>query len=446
MKRKLTNTEIEDILSQLKNYNNLPKEINNSSMNKIKSELKNKLLNIEIYPDVYNELKNIICREYHKSMVSPGESVGVIVGQSLGEKQTQSTLNSFHSSGMTIKTVVTGVPRFSELMAATKDPKGVISEVYFKEKLNNPLEVKQYIGNSIISVYMKDIIDTFEFIANPSCKRWYVLFSKIHNERINLTNMVRIKLKRSILYTNKIDLKQIKKEIELKYNDLQVVYAPLNLLYIDVFIKNDKLDIPELKVQYVDEDNKWDVYVEDVLIPNLNKILVCGIEGIKDYIISKNGDEYYLETEGTNLNKLSLNKKVDFTRTMSNNMWNIYECFGVEATRQFLINEFSKVLNSDGTFINYRHIKLLVDTMTFGGSIISISRYGTRDKASPMARASFEESLDNFLKAGVYGELETTKSISSSIMLGKNSRIGTGFCDVMYDISSIEEEPEYMEF
>lgn len=363
------------------------------------------------------------------------------------EKQTQSTLNSFHSAGLTIKTVVTGVPRFSELMAATKDPKGIISEVYLNKKFNSPTEVREYVGNSIIGVYMKGLIESFEFVEKPKCKRWYKLFSKINNEEIQLDNMIKIKLNKSVLYRNKVNLHQIKESIEIKYKDLQVVYAPLNQLEIHVFIKENKLKLIDEKIQYVTEDNKWEIYTEDIIIPNLNKILVCGIEGIKDYIISKNNDdEYIVETEGSNLKKLALNPSVDFNRTISNNMWNIYECFGVEATRQFLIDEFSKVLNSDGTFINYRHIKLLVDTMTFAGGIISISRYGTRDKVSPMARASFEESLDNFLKASVYGELETTKSISSSIMLGKNSRIGTGYCDVMYDMDYNNNEEEYTEF
>ena len=248
------------------------------------------------------------------------------------------------------------------------------------------------------------------------------------------------------MYHNKIEFNQIKTAIESKYKDLQVVYSPINILELHVFIKDTKLNLLDT-IQYVTEDNKWEVYTEDIIIANLNKVLVCGIEGIKDYIISKdNNDEYFIETEGTNLCKLLASPKVDATRTISNNMWNICECFGIEATRQFLIDEFSKVLNSDGTFINYRHIKLLVDTMTFAGGIISISRYGTRDKVSPMARASFEESLDNFLKAGAFGELETTKSISSSIMLGKNSRIGTGLCDIMYDMDEIQEEEEYVEF
>ena len=36
------------------------------------------------------------------------------------------------------------------------------------------------------------------------------------------------------------------------------------------------------------------------------------------------------------------------------------------------------VVSSDGTFINERHVMLLVDIMTFTGNIISISRYGMK--------------------------------------------------------------------
>lgn len=448
MKRNLKKNEIDDILIGLKNYNKLPEEMNIVIKNNIHNEIRKKLEKIKIYPEKIEDLKKIIRKEYYRSMVSPGESVGVIVGQSLGEKQTQSTLNSFHSAGLTIKTVVTGVPRFTELMAATKEPKGVCSQVFLNDKLNSPKEVKDYIGNSLVNVYMNELIEKYELIENPKCKLWYKLYNEINKENIDLTNRVlSIKLNKDIVFKNKINLKQIKERIELIYKDLQVIYSPLNLLEIDIFIKEDKKITLIEQIQYVTEENKWEIYVEDVILPNLNKILISGIEGIKDYIITKTDkDEYYIECEGTNLPKLALNDKIDFNRTNSNNMWNIYNCFGVEATRQFLIDEFSKVLNSDGTFINYRHIKLLVDTMTFNGNIISISRYGTRDKTSPMARASFEESLDNFLKAGVYGELEKTQSISSSIMLGKNSRIGTGICDIMYDMDTIKEEEEYIIF
>ena len=70
----------------------------------------------KIYKSLLPKLKEEIERSYYKSLVSYGESVGIVTAQSLGEKQTQMTLNSFHSAGCTIATVVTGVPRFSELL------------------------------------------------------------------------------------------------------------------------------------------------------------------------------------------------------------------------------------------------------------------------------------------------------------------------------------------
>jgi DNA-directed RNA polymerase beta' subunit len=430
-KRHLTQDEIDDILSEIQNYTPIPKEIDHASIMKTKKYIQSKLVKIQIYPEIYSQLKDTIRKEYYKSIVSPGESVGIIVGQSLGEKQTQSTLNSFHSSGLTIKTVVTGVPRFSELMAATKDPKGIISTVFLKDKFESSTQVKECVSGNLVQILFKELIESFEFIENPPYKRWYKIFSKIHQENIYPHNLLKIKLNKKRIFSEKIDLKKIKESVEDKFEDLQIIYSPLNIMEIHVFFKYKNIPLEE-KVQYVDQENKWEVYIEDVVIPNLKNVLICGIEGIRYYIISK-GSEYYLETEGSNLKGMGNVPYIDFSRTISNNMWDIYELFGIEATRQFLFEEFSKVLNSDGTFINYRHIKLLVDTMTFNGSIISISRYGTRDKESPMARASFEESLDNFIKAGVFGEVENTKSISSSIMLGKNSTIGTGMCDLSYD-------------
>ena len=121
--------------------------------------------------------------------------------------------------------------------------------------------------------------------------------------------------------------------------------------------------------------------------------------------------------------------------TISNNMWNIYETLGIESTREFLIDEFMNIVSADGTFINSCHIELLVDIMTFSGSITSISRYGMKnDQFGPLAKASFEESLDNFLKAGFFAELETTKDVSASIICGKRPNIGTGLCKTLLDI------------
>ena len=119
-------------------------------------------------------------------------------------------------------------------------------------------------------------------------------------------------------------------------------------------------------------------------------------------------------------------------------MWEIYEICGIEATRQFLIDEYKNVVSSDGTYINERHIKILVDLMTQHGIICSISRYGMKkDNSGPIAKASFEQSLDNFIKAGFYGEVEKLNSISSNILCGKKSNIGTGLCDLLQNFNNI---------
>ena len=77
-------------------------------------------------------IKNNIKKEYINSQVQPGESVGIITGESIGERQTQMTLNTFHSAGLAISTVLTGVPRFSELLNASKEPKARMVNIYFK--------------------------------------------------------------------------------------------------------------------------------------------------------------------------------------------------------------------------------------------------------------------------------------------------------------------------
>jgi hypothetical protein len=119
-------------------------------------------------------------------------------------------------------------------------------------------------------------------------------------------------------------------------------------------------------------------------------------------------------------------------------MWEIYNVFGIEAVRQFLIDEFMDVVSSDGTFVNSSHVELLVDLMVYTGSIISISRYGQKKVGSgPLSKASFEESLENFLKAGLNGEIETTEGVSASIMLGKIPKTGTGIFDLKVDIETI---------
>jgi DNA-directed RNA polymerase beta' subunit len=165
----------------------------------------------------------------------------------------------------------------------------------------------------------------------------------------------------------------------------------------------------------------------------LNTILF-GISGIHDFFIEKTPEANIVHTKGNNYTALMGLDCIDPNHTISNNMWNIWSVLGIEATRQFLIDEFSSIISSDGAFINNCHIHLLVDIMTFSGNIVSVSRYGMKnDQFGALAKASFEESLDNFLKASIFAETERTTDVSASIICGKRSNIGSGLCDMMLD-------------
>ena len=131
------------------------------------------------------------------------------------------------------------------------------------------------------------------------------------------------------------------------------------------------------------------------------------------------------------------NVHVDSYRTISNDINEIYEIFGIEAARQALYNEIDDILNST-TSVNYRHIALLVDTMTCKGYLLSIDRHGiNRTDIGPLAKCSFEETSDILIKAGVFGEVDRINGVSANIMLGQIAKCGTGDSDFIMDISKL---------
>ena len=150
------------------------------------NELKNDLSNCEIYPKCINNLKKEIESRISKSIIPTGESVGLICSQSIGEKNTQMTLNSFHSAGLALSLVVSGVPRFIEILNATKNQKSVQNKFQLKKKYNKDIEsIQKTIGNTLKSIYLRDIIESVVIrrnIKNEEEDIWYesffIFFSK----------------------------------------------------------------------------------------------------------------------------------------------------------------------------------------------------------------------------------------------------------------------------
>jgi DNA-directed RNA polymerase beta' subunit len=195
-------------------------------------------------------------------------------------------------------------------------------------------------------------------------------------------------------------------------------------------------------MSYVTPDNAVEIYIEDVVIPNLEKLIICGISGITNMFFANEKDKWFIETEGSNFSEVLAHPDVDKTKSITNNIWELYETLGIEAVREYMIEE----LTASMTGINVCHSRLLVDKMTYNGTIVSISRYAMRSEGSgPLGKASFEETLDNLLNAAVSGERESTDGVSAGIICGKLGKFGTGLCELRIDVRKLAGLPPIVE-
>ena len=353
--------------------------------------------------------------------------------------------DTFHSAGMSVKTVITGVPRFSELLNATKEPKAQSCFVYFEKKFTDLKEMRNILKHNLIELNLNRLSKNISIhIDQKSDDYWYDFYTILYGDEYeSFDSYIRFEIDNSILYEYSLTLCEICKTLEKLYGDIKCVFSPDSLGIIDLYLNTG--DITQNKEYFTLEECKIS-YIEDDILPNITKEKLTGISGILEVYPEKKDDEWIVETEGSNLKEILGLDITDQTRTISNNMWEIYDTLGIEAARNFLIEEFSAVVSSDGTYVNDSHIKLLVDIMTYTGSITSISRYGMKkETCGPLAKASFEESLDNFMKAGAYGEVENIKGVSASVMLGKIPQIGSGLCDILIDIDRLPNEKEILD-
>lgn len=345
------------------------------------------------------------------------------------------TLNTFHKAGQSEKTVTMGVPRFQEILNATRDPKTVNCKVFFKSGNSTIQELRKTVGNGFVELNLGNLSSNIKICINKNKEPWYDTFSCLYNSRYkNYTNCLSIKLNLDMLYEYNLYIEDIAKIIETAYEDLTCVFSPLQSGQIDVFVDTSEISLPENRILFIDAKNSKEIYLEECVQPTLEKLVICGMQKVTNVYYCKEGEEWVVETDGSNFRKLLAHPCVDMTRTTSNNVWEIYETLGIEAAREFLIEELTGIMEG----INMCHIKLLVERMTFTGTISSISRYTMRyEESGPLCRASFEESLENFLKAACRGEIEPTNGVSASIICGKRAGVGTGMVNIKVDIENL---------
>ncbi|HOV51830.1 MAG TPA: DNA-directed RNA polymerase subunit A'', partial [Methanothrix sp.] len=163
------------------------------------------------------------------------------------------------------------------------------------------------------------------------------------------------------------------------------------------------------------------------LVETIKRISLKGVEGIKRVVIRKEGDEYVLYTEGSALKKVMQFEGVDPTRIKTNNINEIGEVLGIEAARNAIINEATDTLREQGLSVDVRHIMLVADIMTVDGEVKQIGRHGVSgEKASVLARAAFEVTVNHILDAAIRGDVDDLKGVTENVIVGQPIQLGTG--------------------
>lgn len=187
----------------------------------------------------------------------------------------------------------------------------------------------------------------------------------------------------------------------------------------------------------------------------LSHLKLCGVEDVKN--VSMQGgvqrvvwndetgfdvkDEWVLYTEGSNFMPILACDFVDATRTMTNDIVEVFMVLGIEGVRCGLLNEIRKVISFDGSYVNYRHLACLVDFMTMHGYPISVDKHGFDiTESGVLLQCSFEDTVAVLLDAAVFAREEKIKGVTENIMMGEVGYLGTGCFDLLLDEPKVNRD------
>lgn len=411
---------------------------------------------------------------FYKSYVEPGEMVGTLAAQSIGEPATQMTLNTFHFAGVGEKSNVTrGVPRLRELLHVTKNPKNPSLTIHLKDEYSNDKDKITSIMNILELTRLRDITlnvaiyyDPNEHNVSDGDRKIMEFFGHFENEMdIEHSDsskwVLRIELNKKTMLDKQLLMEDVYYAIYSMYsNDLICTYSDDNADQLVFRIKVNNLMNGDSGNVKCDENAAYDDFcllkmlekslLDKVIlrgIPGMNKIMIHELKTEGRFDIEGNfvlQDKWVLDTDGVNniktLQKALIQPCVDFTKTISNDINEVFAVLGIEATRNVLIKEIKDVIKGANDYVNVRHINLLADAMTCRGALMSVDRHGiNRGDIGPLAKCSFEETDQQLYKAAVFGEVDNVTGVSSNIMLGQVAPCGTGKVDILFDEVEFEQ-------
>jgi DNA-directed RNA polymerase subunit A" len=328
-------------------------------------------------------------QEYLNSRIDPGEAVGLVGAESIGEQGTQMTLDTFHFAGVAELNVTMGLPRIIEILDGRKTLATPMMEIFLKAPHNKGKDIRER-ALKIKETKLGELVQ--EYVINIVDLKIELKLNGQKMQELGVTPAALVKVME----------KELGKSASVKQGDSGI----------------------EVKLKGKDEKSLNELYK---LKEDLKGVYVTGIKGISQVLPVKRHDEFIIITAGSNLKKVLELDFVDQTKTVSNDIYEISEVFGIEAARQAIIDEVFKVIEAQGLNVDIRHVMLVADTMSVSGGIKGITRYGVvSEKASVLARASFETPIKHIINAALTGEVDELNSVVENVMLNQPVPVGTG--------------------
>jgi DNA-directed RNA polymerase II subunit RPB1 len=437
-------------------------------------------------------LLEMIVLKYKSSLIAPGEMVGMISAQSIGEPTTQLTLNTFHTagSGVAMKANVTrGVPRIEELLSITENPKNSSLTIYLKKDEETDCERAKELIAQIELTQLSELVESVSICFDPddlatliqedrSTMLQYYEYQRMlqecagvdapdteadPNDSARSKWIIRMVMSREAMLDKRITMDDVHFAIKNSHgDDVSCIYADYNAdkLVFRLRMNNINGKKPlKLKENPLDQSDKiyllkafQDQLLNNIVLRGLKNISKVTLRKLMDTLHKEDGayvkkETWVLDTKGTNLMDVLALDYIDVSRTISDDIQEIHSVLGIEAAREALLSEMTGVFENDGTYINYHHLSLLCDRMTASSNMVSIFRHGiNNDNIGPIAKASFEETPEMFLKAARHAELDQMRGISANVMCGQEGYYGTSSFQVMLDLPQMIAKMEDVAF
>ena len=427
------------------------------SMLATKPLMKEHRLTVKAFDWLIAEIEN----RFLKAQVNPGEVCGIVAAQSIGEPATQMTLNTFHFAGVSAKNVTLGVPRLEEIINVVSNISTPTMTLRLRKDLRESKEAAQRIQNTLGLTTLDKLLSSAEIYYDPEPSNTVIqqdaelvkgYFDTEDIDPASLSSWVlRLVLNQQMIVAKKVSPQIIAERIK--------EFIPLKLNTI-ASTENDYNPVIQIRLLKEEETNgdshvSGNEMLKSMLNVLLSQFVLFGTKGIDTVYIGEDNineiedtdevkmsdrKEFVLQTDGSNLRGAMAEESLDFTKIYTNDVREIFEVLGIEAARRAIMKEVRMVISFDGSYVNHRHLSMLCDVMTYKGFLMPITRNGiNRIDASPLQKASFEETQEVFMEAALFSEHDKLLGVSENVMTGQFLHTGTGVFDVYLDTKKLSE-------